>query len=102
MNWTVYNDLAWTEHILAPPESYKDEAWIYIKSLKDHVPGDNPTMLHLGCGAGGYDFHFKKHFSVTGIDLSEGMLEIAKATNPEITYIKGDMRTVRALRCPRR
>jgi predicted TPR repeat methyltransferase len=51
--------------------------------------------LHLGCGAGGHDFHFKQHFSVTGVDLSEGMLEIAKKTNPEITYIKGDMRNVK-------
>ena len=54
-----------------------------------------PTMLRLGCGAGGHDFHFKQHFSVTGVNLSEGMLEIAKKTNPEITYIKGDMRNVK-------
>jgi SAM-dependent methyltransferase len=51
-------------------------------------------MLHLGCGAGRHDYHFKKHFTVTGVDLSEGMLDLAKTINPEITYIKGDMRTV--------
>lgn len=27
--------------------------------------------------------------------MSEGMLELARNTNPEITYIKGDMRTIR-------
>jgi predicted TPR repeat methyltransferase len=52
-------------------------------------------MLHLGCGAGGHDFYFKQHFSVTGVDLSEGMLEIAKKMNQEIKYLKGDMRNVK-------
>ena len=51
-------------------------------------------MLHLGCGAGGHDYHFKRHFSVTGVDLSEGMLEIARKRNPEIQYLQGDMRTI--------
>lgn len=94
MEWKVYNDLAWVDDILAPPEDYEDEAMISINALRDRIPGDNPTMLHLGCGAGRHDFHFKKHFTVTGVDISEGTLELAKTLNPEITYIKGDMRTV--------
>lgn len=94
MSWKVYNDLAWTEHILAAPETYKDEAMIYVKSLEGRVSGKNPTMLHLGCGAGGHDFHFKEYFTVTGVDLSDGMLSIASTTNSEIVYIKGDMRNV--------
>ena len=32
---------------------------------------------------------------MTGVDLSEGMLEIARKRNPEIQYLHGDMRTVR-------
>jgi ubiquinone/menaquinone biosynthesis C-methylase UbiE len=51
--------------------------------------------LHLGCGAGGHDLYFKKHYKVTGVDISSGMLEKAKAANPEIEYIEGDMRTIR-------
>jgi len=94
MHWIVYNDLAWVDHILAPPESYEDEAMIYIKAIKSYNFSHIPTMLHLGCGAGGHDFHFKKHFSVTGVDLSDGMLMLARTTNPEVTYIKGDMRNV--------
>lgn len=94
MNWSVYNELAWTDRILASPESSKDEAMNYVNLINQYVSGEFPTMLHLGCGAGGYDFHFKQHFLVTGVDLSEGMLEIAKQTNPEIEYLKGDMRDV--------
>lgn len=95
MNWNVYGQLAWTEHILSSPKSYEEEAITYVNVLQRNISTPNPTMLHLGCGAGGYDFHFKKHFLVTGVDISEGMLEIAKTTNPEITYIHGDMRNVK-------
>jgi SAM-dependent methyltransferase len=93
MRWNVYNELAWTEHILTSPEAYENEALIYIKALKSRITVKKPSMLHLGCGAGGYDFHFKKFFSITGVDLSEGMLKLAGKTNPEINYIRGDMRT---------
>jgi ubiquinone/menaquinone biosynthesis C-methylase UbiE len=95
MKWKAYNELAWTEYILASPESYKEDAMAFIKALQRYIFAETPTLLHLGCGAGGDDFHFKQHFSVTGVDLSEGMLKIAKKTNPEITYINGDMRNVK-------
>ena len=94
MNWTVYNELAWTDNILACPESCEKEVMNYIKLIKDLISLPFPTMLHLGCGAGGYDFHFKKHFEVTGVDLCQGMLDLAKKTNADVTYVLGDMRTV--------
>ena len=94
MNWMAYNKLAWTDDILAPPETYEEETLIYVEAIKSRISVQNVTMLHLGCGAGGHDFHFKKHFSVTGADISEGMLALAKKRNPEVTYVKGDMRTI--------
>jgi len=94
MNWITYNQLAWTDTILARPEDFEEEATTYVNLIKPHLSATSPTMLHLGCGAGGHDFHFKRHFSVTGVDLSEGMLEIARKRNPEIQYLQGDMRTV--------
>jgi len=94
VNWMSYNKLAWTDDILAPPETYEEETLIYVEAIKSRISVQNVTMLHLGCGAGGHDFHFKKHFSVTGVDISEGMLALAKKRNPEVTYVKGDMRTI--------
>jgi predicted TPR repeat methyltransferase len=94
VNWMAYNELAWTGDILAPPETYEEEALIYVEAIKSRIYAQIVTMLHLGCGAGGHDFHFKEHFSVTGVDISEGMLALAKKRNPEVTYVTGDMRTV--------
>ncbi|KQC03280.1 MAG: methyltransferase [Candidatus Cloacimonas sp. SDB] len=97
MKWKAYNELAWTDTILAPPGTYQEEATFYIqilnKILRNNINKYPATMLHLGCGAGGHDYHFKKYFQLTGVDISEGMLKIARETNPEVEYISGDMRT---------
>ncbi len=94
MKWTAYNELAWTDTVLASPSSYEEETMSYVNRIKDIISAPSPTMLHLGCGAGGHDFHFKKHFQVTGVDLSQGMLDIAKRENTDVTYLLGDMRTI--------
>jgi SAM-dependent methyltransferase len=94
-SWIAYNELAWTEDLLADPSDYEGEVACYVDLIKEnflHAPG---TLLHLGCGAGGYDSIFKLHFAVTGVDISHGMLEMARSRHPDVEYIEGDMRTVR-------
>ena len=93
--WLSYNDLAWTELIIAPPEDCKEEAALFCQVIKEHSRVDVKTLLHLGCGAGIYDYTFKKHFQVTGVDISEGMLKVASSINPEVNYLLGDMRSIR-------
>ena len=92
--WFTYSELAWTEHILAPPNEYDEETEPLINAIKEHSVNEVITLLHLGCGAGGNDYIFKKHYKVTGVDISEKMLEIARDLNPEATYHHGDMRTI--------
>lgn len=92
--WRAYTDLAWTDSIIAPPKDYAEETEQFVKAIKENSHIETKTLLHLGCGAGGHDYTFKKHFKVTGVDISEEMLELAKEVNPEIKYICGDMRTV--------
>ncbi|MDW7761245.1 MAG: class I SAM-dependent methyltransferase [Acidobacteriota bacterium] len=93
--WTAYNKLAWTETTIAPPEEYEEEAEFLAKLISGRARIPVKTLLHLGCGAGGHDHTLKRHFEITGVDISEGMLEIARGRNPEAVYILGDMRDVR-------
>ncbi|MGA1842213.1 MAG: class I SAM-dependent methyltransferase [bacterium] len=92
--WLSYGDLAWTESIIASPGDYVEETDFYINIIKENAETETKTLLHLGCGAGGNDYTFKKHFKVTGVDISEGMLGIARKINPEVTYLHGDMRSI--------
>ncbi len=93
-DWRAYTDLAWTEPIITAPEDYVEEAEIFVRAIKESSRVRVGTLLHLGCGAGVYDYAFKKHFQVTGVDISREMLALAKKLNPEVEYIRGDMREV--------
>jgi ubiquinone/menaquinone biosynthesis C-methylase UbiE len=93
--WIAYNDLAWTEDWVADPAEYEDEVMIYVDLIKRTAAEPPSTLLHLGSGAGGHDSIFKRHFAVTGVDLSLGMLNKARVAHPDIEYLEGDMRTLR-------
>jgi len=97
--WLAYSDLAWVEPIIAPPEEYLEETEQYCKVIKEHSKIGVKTLLHLGCGAGGNDYTFKRHYKVTGVDISKNMLEIARRLNPELVYYHGDMRTIELDEC---
>jgi SAM-dependent methyltransferase len=72
---------------------------LLVKAIKDHSSDEIKKLLHLGCGAGGNDSTFKKYFWVTGVDISQRMLDIARKVNPEITYYDGDMRNIELGEC---
>lgn len=91
----LYSDLAWTWPIISPPEHYIEEAEDFRRTIMAHARIPAATLLDLGCGGGHNDWTLKKHFQVTGVDISPEMLELAARLNPEAEYLQGDMRTVR-------
>ena len=92
--WRAYADLAWLEPIISAPGDYAEETEFFVRAIREHARIETETLLHLGCGAGVNDFTFKRHFAVTGVDLSEDMLRLAGALNPQARYLSGDMRDV--------
>jgi SAM-dependent methyltransferase len=91
----LYGDLAWTWPIVSPPEDYVPEGDYFAEQIRKHSDFEVKTLLHLGCGGGHNDFTLKRHFEVTGVDVSETMLGLARKLNPDVTYLQGDMRSVR-------
>jgi ubiquinone/menaquinone biosynthesis C-methylase UbiE len=50
------------------------------------------TLLDVACGTGKHIAHLKQHFTVSGLDQSAGLLEVASAAHPDLTFHQGDMR----------
>lgn len=91
----LYKDLSWTWPIISPPEDYIEETEQECQIIRQYSQIEVKTLLDLGCGGGHNDYTFKKFFELTGVDLSEPMLSLARRLNPEATYLSGDMRDVR-------
>jgi SAM-dependent methyltransferase len=91
----LYGQLSSWWPLLSPPAEYAEEAEFYARNLL--ATGSEPahTLLELGSGGGNNASYLKKHFTMTLVDQSPGMLALSRALNPECEHVQGDMRTVR-------
>ncbi len=84
----VYNEFGWNYY----PEAFAEQLlkWLDAKALR---PG---TSLDLACGTGILcQILYRRGIAAWGMDLSSGMIDIAKASQPEIHYDVADMVTYR-------
>jgi len=91
-NYSMYNDLSWAWPILSPKEDYARSSNLFAGYFKEFCDGAPNTLLHMGCGGGHNDYTFKRHFKVTGMDINENMLALARELNPEVEYLIGNMK----------
>jgi trans-aconitate methyltransferase len=96
---SLYTELASWWPVLSAPEDYETEADCFRQMIQQHarlparaVPR---TLLELGSGGGNNASFLKKHYTMTLVDLSPGMLAVSKELNPECEHLQGDMRSVR-------
>jgi SAM-dependent methyltransferase len=65
-----------------------------LNRFAQRVRGQGP-VYDLGCGPGHVARHLHEQgVSVTGVDLSSGMIQRAQELNPEIQFRQGDMRSL--------
>ena len=88
----LYKDLAWLWPLWEDLEVYKKESDQIARLIKKYAKVKARTLLDMGCGGGKNAYHFKKHFRLTGIDVSKSMLRNARKLNPECKFIIADMR----------
>ena len=91
----LYGELAPWFHLLTSPVDYEEEAELYGRLLIEHADGPVQTVLELGSGGGNNASHLKRHFELTLVDRSRGMLDLSSGLNPECEHVEGDMRSVR-------
>jgi 2-polyprenyl-3-methyl-5-hydroxy-6-metoxy-1,4-benzoquinol methylase len=90
LNYSKYYDLLYKD------KNYQAEADFITSLIKKFKPHAK-TILNLGCGTGNHDLLLaNSNYKVTGVDLSENMISIAKQKNSHdsCTYIKGDAKEV--------
>ena len=85
---------------------YDDNAEEYAESANQVQPvqiiedflavlPEDPYVLEAGCGPGRESKIFRnKGIRVVGIDLSEGLIAVARKHNPDVEYIIGDFRNM--------
>jgi SAM-dependent methyltransferase len=88
----LYKDLAWLWPLWEGLEIYKKESNQIARLIRKHSKIKARTLLDVGCGGGKNASHLKKHFQVTGIDISKQMLRNARKLNPECKFVVADMR----------
>lgn len=77
-----FQDYAYYYNAFYKDKNYKKEAENVEKLFKNQNSGEQNSILNLGCGTGRHDIEFAKMgYSVTGIDLSSQMIEVAKSNN---------------------
>lgn len=79
-------------------KDYRAESAVVAKHIRSRFPAA-ASLLDVGCGTGGHLTHFAEEFGdVRGIDLADGMLDVARRNHPGIPVERGDMRTFRLRR----
>lgn len=71
--------------------------WPAMKKLVKSVPKSNgKKLLDIGCGTGRHiENYAKMGFHPTGIDISEGVLELARSRNPTVPFYKMSMQKLK-------
>ena len=84
----VYNEFGWNYF----PEAFGEQLLLWLEENQVEVK----KSLDLACGTGVLcEILHAKGIQSSGMDFSEGMIEIAKNRNPEIFYEVADMITYR-------
>ena len=92
----LYGDLAWLWPLWSDPTDPKGSYALWCERLtrliREYSKIPAQALLNMACGGGKNAYNLKKYFEVTGIDISQAMLDLAKKLNPDCTFLLADMR----------
>lgn len=90
----LYSDYAWLWPLWGDADGeYAEWCNLVHRLMQQHARRELRTLLNLGCGGGKNMTNLKQHYTVTGVDISAEMLDLARQLNPSCTFVQDDMRT---------
>ena len=71
---------------------YVGESKFINWAVNEHKTSSGVELLDVACGTGSHAEILKDNFKVTGVDINEDMLEIARNKVPEAVFVNGNMK----------
>ncbi|MFX0108605.1 MAG: class I SAM-dependent DNA methyltransferase [Candidatus Hodarchaeota archaeon] len=72
-------------------KDYEGEAQRLHEIIQKYKSSPENDLLDVGCGTGGHIDYLKQNYNVSGLDLSEEMLAVAKEKHKDIPFFCADM-----------
>ena len=79
------------DELYVKPEQYQKEVQQVVIFSQHYQQSGGNTLLDVACGTGGHITYLQDHFRVSGLDLSQEMLAIARKKFPEAPFYHGNM-----------
>lgn len=73
-------------------KDYAGEANKIRGFIQQHKQSAGNTLLDVACGTGAHIPYLRDHYQIEGLDLDDGMLDVARQRHPDETFHVGDMR----------
>ncbi len=87
----MYNELAGYYDLIYSWKEYEKEAAIIHKLIRKYKKSPGNELLDVACGTGNHLRYLKKHYKVSGLDLSGEKLKIAKRKLPQVPFYLANM-----------
>lgn len=95
MSHACYDDRADLYDKIYAWKDYESEAWRLHQLLLNSGVAEGARILEVACGSGPHMQHLVDTFRMTGADLNEPMLDLARARLPDVTFFATDMAELR-------
>lgn len=96
MEMNVFKDYAKFYNSIYEDKNYQQECEFVNRIFETYSENQISSILDIGCGTGSHDLIFADKYAMTGVDLSEAMLEIARKRASDqkknIMFIQQDIR----------
>ncbi|MCC7381582.1 MAG: class I SAM-dependent methyltransferase [Deltaproteobacteria bacterium] len=94
----MYGDRAEYYDAIYHWKDYRTESERLCTLLRAEGVADGAEILEAACGTGSHLVHLRQHYAVTGFDISEPMIAIARSKLPGVPLYVADMTDTSAVR----